>query len=149
MSQLVMMSEQKLQVKHRSKRWQELSPGSAPTNLPSQLARVGMCRIKRGQGECGGHREGQSCPGSTSTQVNKTFLSYMWVETSWDCWVLQHPVPRSSVGAARSAVLWEILGHQEPSPILGAFGQSLSREGKLLPRLTESFSKYMLKCVNS
>lgn len=84
MSQLVMMSEQKLQVKHRSKRWQELNPGSAPTNLPSQLAQVGMCHIKRGQRQFGGHREGQSCPGSTSSQVNTTLFSYMWVEMSWD-----------------------------------------------------------------
>lgn len=32
----------------------------------------------------GSLREGQGCPGSTSTQVNGTFLSYIWVEMSWD-----------------------------------------------------------------
>lgn len=71
------------------------APVLPPTNLPSKLsyrewlwrlglARVGMCCVKRGQWEFGVHREGQGCPGSTSTQVNGTFLSYRWVEMSWD-----------------------------------------------------------------
>lgn len=66
--------------------------------------------------------------------------------------MLQHLALRNSEGSARAAMLQEILGLTELSclsnAILGALGQALSREGKLFPRLTESFSKYIWKCTN-
>lgn len=107
--------------------------------------------------ELGVHRAGQGCPGSTSTQVNISLLSYTGVDlsfVSWarTCWVLQHLALRNSEGSARAAMLQQILGLKELSclsnAILGALGQALSREGKLFPRLTESFSKYIWKCTN-
>lgn len=58
-----------------------------------------------------------------------------------------------SIGSAKAAMLQEMLELKEQSclsnAILGALGQALSREGKLFPRLTESFSKYISKCTNS
>lgn len=62
-----------------------------------------------------------------------------------------HAVMRSSVGSVRSAMLQECWGLRRylSIAILDAFRQPLSRKGKLLPRLTESYSKYILKCANS
>lgn len=152
--QLVMMSGQKLQVKCRSKCTQKLSPGSAPRKPAIQALpyRECLCTWEWPRLGCASlrvriwvsQRIGMSW--CTSTQSNGTFLSYTWLEMHWGLLGASASCPKEWCRISKKC--WGLRSSLSIA-ILGAFGQALSREGRLLPRLTGSFSKYILKCVNS